>query len=115
MDEIKKTSDEAWKETAQNEKEALKKERKFIPPEPDFRFFVTTLALQTAIALGSVDNPATQKKEEDLTQANFLIDTLGMLKAKTNGNLDKEEAEFLDNILYELRLQYADKVKGGAK
>ncbi len=115
MDEIRKNSDESWKETVEKEKEALKKEGKFIPPEPDFNFFVTTLALQAAIALGQVPNPATDKKEEDLTQAKFLIDTLGMLKDKTKGNLTQQEADFIDNLLYELRMQYLAKTKGDEK
>ena len=115
MDELKKTSDEAWKEAAEKEKEALKKEGKFVPPEPDFKFFATTLALQTAIALGSVENPATGKKEEDLVQANFLIDTLGMLKVKTAGNLSSEESAFLEDVLYTLRMQYMSKIEGGSK
>ncbi len=90
-------------------------EGKFIPPEPDFNFFVTTLALQAAIALGQVPNPATDKKEEDLTQAKFLVDTLGMLADKTKGNLTQQEASFIDNLLYELRMQYLAKTKGEQK
>lgn len=110
-DEIKKSSDESWKEQVEKEKEALKKEGKFVPPEPDFNFFITTLSLQASIALGEVPNPATNKKEEDLIQAQFLIDTLGMLKEKTKGNLSAEEANFLENILYELRMVYVSKSK----
>jgi uncharacterized protein (DUF1015 family) len=115
MEEIKKASDEAWKEAAAKEKEALRKDGKFIPPEPDFNFFVTTLALQAAIALGNVANPVTNQKEEDLAQAKFLVDTLGLLKDKTKGNLSKEEGDFLDNLLYELRTQYISRCKGGQK
>ncbi|MCM8792766.1 MAG: DUF1844 domain-containing protein, partial [Candidatus Omnitrophica bacterium] len=42
------------------------------------------------------------QKEEDLAQARFLIDTLGMLKEKTKGNLTEEETNLLENVLYEL-------------
>lgn len=115
MDEIKKNIDESWKETVEKEKESLKKEGKFRPPEPDFNFFITTLSLQTSIALGIVPNPVTNKNEEDLTQAKFLIDTLGMLKEKTKGNLSTEEMNLLENLLYELRMQYIAKTKGEAK
>ena len=115
MDEIKKKVDESWKETVGKEKEELKKEGGFIPPVPDFNFFVTTLALQASIALGQIPSPATNKTEEDLSQAKFLIDTLGMLKEKTSGNLTTEETNFLDNILYELRTLYLEKTKGGGK
>lgn len=111
MDEIRKKDDEGWKEAVEKEKEALKRENKFLPPEPDFNFFITTLSLQASIALGVVPNPATNKTEEDLTQARFLIDTLAMLKEKTKGNLTPEETNLLENLLYELRMQYIAKQK----
>src|SRR4030042_3796667 len=112
MEEQKK-SDESWKEAVEKEKETLKKEEKFVPPDPDFKFFITTLSLQASIALGQIPNPAINKTEEDLTQAKFLIDTLGMLKEKTKGNLDQEETNLLENLLYELRMIYVNKQKGG--
>lgn len=112
MQEDKKEIDESWKNAVEKEKEELKKEGKFVPPEADFSFFVTTLSLQASIALGQIPNPATNKKEEDLNQAKFLIDTLGMLEEKTKGNLNSEEAQLLENLLYELRMQYVNKSKG---
>ncbi|MDD5595950.1 MAG: DUF1844 domain-containing protein [Candidatus Omnitrophica bacterium] len=108
---MEKNIDETWKETVAKEKENLTKEGKFVPPEPDFNFFITTLALQASISLGVVPNPSTNKTEEDIFQAKFLIDTLGMLKEKTKGNLSEEELKFLENILYELRMQYVAKQK----
>ena len=110
-EEIKKNIDENWKETAEKEKSNLKEESKFIPPEPDFSFFVTTLGLQASISLGIVVNPQTNQKEENLPQAKFIIDMLSMLKEKTKGNLNKEETQLLENMLYELQLQYVSKTK----
>jgi len=110
MDEINKNIDESWKEAAEKEKEALKKEGKFLPPEPDFSFFITTLALQASIFLGQAPNPVTNEKEEDLPQAKFIIDTLGMLKERTKGNLNSDETTLLENVLYELRLAFVNKV-----
>lgn len=109
MDETKKDIDESWKKAVEKEKEAAKKEGKSIPEEPDFNFFITTLALQASVTLGQVPNPVTNKKEEDLNQAKFLIDALGMLKEKTKGNLNSEESNLLENLLYELRMQYISK------
>ena len=111
MDELNKNIDESWKEAVGKEKANLEKEGKPIPPEPDFSFFVTTLSLQASIDLGEVPNPVTNKKEEDLVQAKFLIDTLGMLKEKTQGNLTPEETSFMENVLYELRMQFIAKTK----
>ncbi|OGX45491.1 MAG: hypothetical protein A3G38_03755 [Omnitrophica WOR_2 bacterium RIFCSPLOWO2_12_FULL_51_8] len=112
MDETNKNIDQSWKEAAEKEKAALKKEGGFAPPEPDFTFFITTLSLQASIALGHVPNPATNKNETNLPQAKFLIDTLGVLKEKTKGNLKPEESSFLENMLYELRMLYISKQKG---
>lgn len=104
--EDQKKVDERWKEAVQKETENLKKGEAFVPPEPDFNFFVTTLALQASIALGKMPHPTTNKTEKDLTQAKFLIDTLGVLETKTKGNLTDEEQKLLGNLLYELKLGY---------
>ncbi len=84
----------------------INKEEKFVPPEPDFKFFITTLTLQASIALGHMANPSNNKIEKDPVQAKFLIDTLSMLQEKTKGNLTKEEVDLLENLLYELRTAY---------
>ncbi len=106
METPRKDIDQSWKERAEKEKETLKQEGAFVPPEPDFNFFISTLSLQASIFLGVIPNPATNKAEPDLPQAKFIIDTLGMLKDKTKGNLTAEESTLLENLLYELRLQY---------
>jgi len=143
MDETVKKVDESWKQNVEKEK-AQSKEKlennglasdgqshkpqgnglpsdrqsqkvQFEPPVVDFKFFVTTLTLQASIALGHMANPATEKVEEDLAQAKFLIDTLGMLQEKTKNNLAKDETELLENLLYELRTAYLAKGKGEVK
>jgi len=88
-----------------NEKEYNKK------MEPNFSIFVSSLSLQTLILLGEIDNPITHKKEENLDQARYIIDTLAMLKEKTKGNLTIDEINLLDNVLYELRMKYTAKAK----
>ncbi|MBI4708551.1 MAG: DUF1844 domain-containing protein [Candidatus Omnitrophica bacterium] len=115
-EEIKKNVDESWKNEAKSDKEKIAKQpEEFAPPEPDFSFFVTTLSLQASIALGIIPNPGTNQKEESLTQAKFIIDTLSMLKDKTTGNLNAEEDNLLENVLYELRMTYVSKTKGEVK
>ena len=109
MDEIRKKVDENWKQNVEKEKQEPKTQGEFVPPEPDFKFFITTLTLQASIALGHMANPATGKTEKDPTQAKFLIDTLGMLQEKTKGNLTQEETDLLENLLYELRVAYLAK------
>ncbi len=123
MDEIKKKVDESWKDRAEKEKEAPAPADAGAPqPGPDeaaepadFTFFITSLALQASIALGAMPHPASNKIEENPAHAKLLIDTLGMLKEKTQGNLNAEEDSLLENFLYELRMQYVAKTQGGAK
>ena len=88
--------------------------KEFIPPIADFKFFISTLSLQASIFLGQIPNPVTQKSEEDLPQAKFIIDTLGMLQGKTKGNLNAQEAELLETLLYELRTVYLTKSRDGS-
>lgn len=87
----------------------MEEKKDFVPPKPDFNFFITTLSLQASISLGQMPNPSTNKTEVDLTQAKFIIDTLDMLKEKTSGNLNSDESKLLDNLLYELKNAYLEK------
>lgn len=76
---------------------------------PDFNLFISSLSMQALILLGEIDSPFTHKKEENMDQAKYVIDTISMLKEKTNSNLTDEEVSFVDNILYELRMKYTAK------
>ena len=107
-DEIKKQVDESWKESMAKEKQEPQKDKEALPPEASFNFFISTLGLQASIFLGQIPNPATNKSEKNLPQAKFIIDTLGMLWEKTKSNLNDEENNMLENVLYELRMQYVN-------
>lgn len=76
---------------------------------PDFNLFISSLSMQVMILLGEIDSPFTHKKEVNLDQAKYVIDTIAMLKEKTGGNLNEDELNFVDNILYELRMKYTAK------
>jgi hypothetical protein len=106
-----KKIDESWKEATQKEKKDNPQTEEFLPAEPDFTFFVSTLAMQAAMALGDLENPVSKKKEVDLRQAKFFIDTLSLIKEKTAGNLSLEEDGFLEKIIYELKLSFVEKSK----
>lgn len=115
MDEIKKKIDDSWKENVEKEKQQELPKDEFVPPVADFKFFITTLALQASIALGHMANPSTGKTEKDPAQAKFIIDTLAMLQEKTKGNLSKEESDLLENLLYELRIAFVSKEEDKSK
>ena len=50
-----------------------------------------------------------EKKEANLPQARYIIDTITLLKEKTKGNLTADEVNALDNILYELQSKFVSK------
>ena len=108
-DNTDKKVDESWKEKAKIAPQAEQKQEKNDLPEADFKFFLTTLGMQAWIAPGMVPNPINNKTEENINQAKFIIDTLEVLQQKTKGNLDKDEAELLEHLLYDLRLAFVDK------
>jgi hypothetical protein len=58
--------------------------------------------------MGKIKNPVTDKIERDLTQAQFSIDMLDMMKDRTKGNLSPEEERFLQSLLQELKLNFVD-------
>ena len=76
-------------------------------PELDFSTFVISLAHSALINLGLAQDPSTgERVERNLGAARQTIDILGILQDKTRGNLETEEAQHLEHILYELRMHY---------
>ena len=128
MESFEKRVDESWKEQVQKERELIRaKESKgqTQPPQSaargpgpreapagDFAMFLSTLSMQAMMALGEVPHPATNAPQEDLEQARYLIDILGVLQKKTKGNLTPEETSLLEGVLYELRMKYVAKTQG---
>jgi tellurite resistance protein len=82
-------------------------------------FLQLVLGLQQSamISLGKLMNPITRKLETDLETARATIDTLAAVEARTQGNLESDEARVLHQVLADLRLNYVDELKksGGAK
>lgn len=74
--------------------------------EVNFSNFVISLSTSALFHFGDFPDPATQKAEKNLPAAKQIIDTLSMLKSKTEGNIDENEKNFLDGVLYELRMRY---------
>jgi hypothetical protein len=108
-DELSKKVDESWKDAVKNEKPGPAGEEREERVDVSFGLFISSLAMQSMVALGDVENPISKKKEFSKVHAQFLIDTLAMLKEKTNNNLSKEEAEMLEGMLYELRMRFVAK------
>ena len=73
-------------------------------PEADPRFneFVLLQAQNAGLFLGQIPNPATKEKSVNLRAAKSVIDSLGMLKKKTAGNLTETEEKLLEMALKNL-------------
>jgi hypothetical protein len=81
-------------------------------PQPDFAALVISLGHSALYHLGLVPDPQTGKHgERNLPIAQQTIDTIEMLQAKTHGNLSAEEAELLENLLYDLRARFVEASK----
>lgn len=83
------------------------------PEEKDTALFTGLVMMFHSAAmqnLGKIKNPATDKVEQNLEQAQAMIDMLDMLSKKMKGNLSENESTFLSNVLQELKLNYVDEV-----
>ena len=65
--------------------------------------------MQTLAALGELAFEEGAQPRVDLTQAQYLIDTIQMLSDKTRNNISKEETDALNALLYELRVKFVAK------
>jgi hypothetical protein len=115
--------DEDWKAQVQREKEkalhetekpeAAAEQEQPQEGEPGqegaeslFQVLVTSLAAQAMYALGMVAPPDAQQVMVDLGQAKFVVDSLLMLREKTEGHLTPVEQGHLAEILGELQRLY---------
>lgn len=125
---IEKRVDESWKDAVSQEKIRLvspgdpashpgataaepsgtSPQKKARASDPRFLNHVTSLAIQGMIFMGEVPHPLTGEIEKNLEQSKFMIDTLGMIREKTQGNLSEEEENTLNASLYELQLKYVE-------
>jgi hypothetical protein len=87
-------------------RESLESEREEAFPEVNFVNFVLSLSTTAMYHFGDFPDPASQKAQRNLTAAKQTIDILGMLRSKTEGNLDDNEKSLMDGLLFELRMRY---------
>ena len=77
-------------------------------PSLDFNALVLSLGSSAIVHLGEAPDPTTGQKAASpaLPLAQQSIDLLAMLQEKTRGNLTAEEARFIENMLFDLRMLY---------
>ena len=119
--------DEDWKKAVEEERRRLREEEdrgaatqppgaddagRF--PEPSVPIFMAGLYTQTLMALGDLEIPGTGERRRNVAEAQYLIDTIALLSQKMAGNLDEEEAAYVQNLLTDLRMRYVG-ATGGAQ
>jgi hypothetical protein len=105
-----KAQEPAPEKEKQQRKKAVEEEK--LPlPEVNFNSLIFSLSSSAFFNLGEIADPQTGQKQKDLPMAKHSIDIIAMLQEKTKGNLNDEEAKFIDNILAELRIRYVKAVK----
>ena len=75
-------------------------------PEVNFNSLIFSLSSSALLHLGEIADPYTREKKKDLPLAKHAIDTIGMLKEKTKGNLTDEERKFMESVLADLRWRF---------
>lgn len=118
--------DSDWKDQVAQEKEQLRKQASDLPtgaadashpsddsesyqgeiPDASFLILIVNMASQAMAALGQIPDPLDGTIHVDLEVARFHIDMLSILQEKTRGNLDSEEARYLESTLSQLRLAF---------
>lgn len=111
-DEPKLHVDEDWKSQVEKEKEAARQQQADpgeevgeIPPA-SFVGLLSMLGSQAMAALGVMPDFVTGEVNVNRPLAKHCIDMLGVLKEKTSGNLDEDEAAHLRDALHQLRMLY---------
>lgn len=74
--------------------------------EIDFSTFLMSLASAAYCSMGLVPNPITKTTEKNLVLAKQQIGLVELLKQKTTGNLNKDEEQLMESLLYQLHMSY---------
>ena len=107
--ELKGEKEETAAEVKEEEKkeEPKEEEARQVPlPEVNFNSLIFSLSSSALLHLGEIADPQTGEKRKDIALAKHTVDTIAMLKEKTEGNLNEEEEKFLESILTDLRWRY---------
>jgi hypothetical protein len=104
--EVKPVETQSEPERRASEKEVPEAPPEEAFPETNFINFVLSLSTTAMYHFGDFPDPVSQKAQRNLAAAKQTIDILGMLRSKTEGNLDDNEKSLMDGLLFELRMRY---------
>lgn len=74
-------------------------------PQASFAGLVNSIVTQTMLYLGEIA-PQGQEPMLNLDMAKYQVDMLGLLEDKTRNNLQPEEQQMLDTVLYDIRTRF---------
>ena len=74
--------------------------------ESDLSGLFIMFASSGLIGLGAAPDPMTGQPRLDFEQAQEAIETLLLLRTKTEGNRSEEESRLLEDILYDLQMRF---------
>lgn len=80
-------------------------------PERSLVGLFMMLGSSARVALGEADPNTGERGEVDLPMAAEVIDVLLVLRERTEGRRSPDEAQVLDELLYDLQLRYVDVTK----
>lgn len=75
-------------------------------PAVNFTNFVLSLSTSALFHFGDFPDEEGGRTQKNLPAAKQTIDILDMLNEKTKGNLDKNESDLIQGVLYELKMRY---------
>ena len=82
-------------------------------PEMSFATLVLSLTSSALVHFGAAPEPGTAAPgPPNLPLARHTIDILEILKAKTRGNLDADEAALLEQVLHDLHMRFLAAKRG---
>lgn len=82
------------------------------PAEPDLTSLFLMLASSALVHLGAAPDPMTGAARPNMEQARFIIDLLCLLRDKTEGHRTAEESDLLEEVLYNLQVQFVQAAGG---
>lgn len=104
QDETKTTAAEEKQEGTEDSQQTNDNEQKY--PLINFTNFVLSLSTSALFHFGDFPETEGGKPQKNLPAAKQTIDILDMLNEKTKGNLDKNESDLIQGVLYELKMRY---------
>ena len=81
-------------------------EEKVDYPPINFTNFILSLSTSALFHFGDFPDPTTGSTQKNLSAAKQTIDILDMINEKTRGNLNEQENNLIQGVLYELKLRY---------